>query len=126
MKRPILIALAICFCALPAFGQTGHAGNITWKLSVDDTAANCPVATPAPCSYTVLRAPAACSSATTGNFVVIGTSANQTTSFTDNTLGIGNWCYEMVFSVNGVASIDSNTAGGTVKPLPPSITVSLQ
>lgn len=126
MKKLILISLAILICALPAFGQTSHSGKITWTLSVDDTAANCPVATPAPCSYSILRAPVACASATSSNFVVIGTAANQTTSFTDTTLGMGNWCYAMVFTVNGTPSVDSNTAGGTVKPLPPTISATLQ
>jgi len=89
----------------------GHSAVLTWTLSADDTAANCPVG--APCTQNVYRASGNCSA--TSNFQPLSIAMSGTWSattpaipppatFTDTTITPGTWCYAVSFVLNGSES----------------------
>ena len=108
MVKRILMCLLF---SLAAFGQSQHSVVITWTASTDA------VANPT-LIYNVYRAPVSCSNPTP-QFVKVGSASSSITTFTDNAVPLGNFCYAVTSLVNGVESVNSNTAVAVVLPAPP-------
>lgn len=130
MKR-ILAVAALLIAALsltPSTRAQGHQVSLTWVLSTDDTATNCPT-TGNSCTQAAYRMSGSCPAtqptATTGFTLLSGTISPTVTSFTDSTLAPGVYCYIVTFTL-GVESAPSNTAGATVRPKPPTGAAAVQ
>jgi len=107
-----LISLCLLFIPIQASSQTStHSAILTWTLSADDTAANCPAG--APCTQNVYRASGNCSPTTSFQPLSIGRLGTWSTAtppapppatFTDTTITPGAWCYAVSFVFNGAES----------------------
>lgn len=116
MKRISAIALVFAFFAVAMLAQaTGHKTTMTWTAPTDSTATT---------TYHVYRAVGVCpvdGSLGTLSYARIDgvSSAITATSYTDVTIGVGNWCYYVTAFTAGIESAPSNTSGGTAQPLAP-------
>lgn len=110
---PVLAPLPLgeLHMAMAAAGQvvTGHSTTLTWSAPADVVAGS---------TYDVLRANAVCpvSGLGTLTFTKVNASAIVGLTFTDGTIGVGNWCYYVTQSQNGATSLPSNTTGGQARP----------
>ena len=109
MKKLFLLLLLF---AVPV---SAHTVNLSWTVSVDDTAANC-VATAA-CHQTVYRAAGACSA--TSSFKALGTLSASQGTYADLNVLTGTYCYAVSFTLDGVEST-KDTATVSLQPASPS------
>lgn len=103
--------------ASPVFGQsTGHNAVLSWSAPSDSTTGTV---------YNVYRANAVCpvSGVGTLTFTQINTTPVTALTYTDNTIGIGNWCYYVTQVTSSVESAPGNTGGGVAKPKTVTFTV---
>ena len=127
----ILLALILLLCCIPVNSQTStHSVVLTWTLSTDDTAANCPAG--APCSQNVYRASGNCSA--TSNFQPLSPGMAGTWSttvpptpppsmFTDTTVTAGTWCYAVSFVLNGAESPKASAQVSVIPAAPSSLVI---
>lgn len=107
MKRR-LIFLGFLLFAISTQAAT-HQVVLNWTASVDGGV------------VTVYRAPGACSSSSTFAAVTTGVAAN---TFTDATVTVGSFCYQVTTVVNGVESLPSNQVTARILPqAPTSLTI---
>jgi hypothetical protein len=107
------VALLLAVIATVVLAQGSHQVSLAWVLSTDDTTAGC--ASPNVCSQNIYRAPSVCT-ATPLNLTKYASTTATATTFTDTTPLFGNSCYAATFVINGVESLDSNTAGVSLQP----------
>lgn len=100
--------------------QSTHSVDLTWTASSD--AAGNPTGT-----YTIYRAPAACSTnPPLTAFLKVGTAPATATKFTDAPpIALGTYCYIVTFTVNGTESLASNLTPAVVLPAAPTGVVSV-
>lgn len=99
---------------VPAAGA-GHSVALTWTAPPDVVSGT---------TYNAYRLNAACPSGALTGFTKVG-SAIAGTTYTDATVGAGNWCYYVTQAQGGAESGPSNSAAAVILPLPPSaVTVS--
>jgi len=109
--RPKLFALVflvilILFCDV-AHAQT-HSASLTWTASTDSGV-----------SYNVYRLSGACPSSGTNGFAKINAAPVTATTYADNTVAPGTYCYYATAVLNGAESIPSNLASAVILPAPP-------
>ena len=104
----ILVATALSCSAL---AQTPpHSVDLKWTKSADDNGTNA--------TYNAYRTNQLCG-ALPLQFAPLA-SGIAGTSYTDSTVTIGYYCYEVTVTINGAESPNSNTAEARVLPLAPS------
>ncbi len=124
MKNVLRFAVLAVLCLLytGASRAQGHQAILTWTLSVDDNPTNCPT-TGSTCDQAMYSmkniCPAVQPTTTAGFNLVSATIAPTATTFTDTSIPPGAVCYVATFTLNGQESGPSNTAGGIIKPKPP-------
>ena len=110
MKARMLVLLAAVLMSVGAFAQSTHSVDLSWTASVDAVAPNV-------WSYTVYRTNQLCSALPLNiNPIASGVT---TTSYVDNSVLIGYYCYTVTATVNGAESVDSNLAEARILPLAP-------
>lgn len=92
------------FLFVPQVTAAPHSVVLTWTPSVDGGA------------VTVYRATGACSVSSVFASITTGIAAN---TYTDGTVGIGAFCYQVTTIVNGRESAPSNQITAVVLPSPP-------
>jgi hypothetical protein len=92
-----------------ARAQTAHQAVLTWTAS-SDAAANPTL------GYNVYRLSASCPKQGTSGFTKLNSAPVMALTYTDTPLPVGNVCYCVLATLNGVESKPSNKAGGTVGP----------
>ncbi len=112
------------FCLLPVlvaslFAQTTHSAVLNWTAS-SDAAANPTL------GYNVYRLSASCPKTGTSGFTKLNTAPVTALTYTDTPLPIGNVCYCILATLNGIESKPSNKAGGTVGPGTVVLTLTIQ
>ena len=114
MRKLLYLLVLLSIAAVPSRAQTPHSAVLTWNAS-SDAAAN-PSLTynaykflgPCPIGTTIVA---------TSQFTKINTTPITKLSYTDTNLSVGsNVCYYVTASLNGVESVPSASAGGTVPP----------
>src|SRR2546430_12940192 len=118
--KPMLKAVLFTLLAAPVFAQAvAHQAALTWTAPSDAIAGT---------TYNVSRVNAACPTSGLGGLTwkQVNNLPITTTSYTDTTIGIGQWCYYVTQVTNGVESAPSTTAGGTAKPNTVTFTVTIQ
>ena len=104
--RLLIIILGI---SVAAFCQpTPHSVTLSW----DDTQ------NPTGTTYNLYRAPLRCSQSTNPAFAAIASGITAKT-YVDTPVSVGNYCYTVRASLDGVESLDSNYATAEVRPFPP-------
>lgn len=90
-------------------GGTGHSAVFTWTAPADAVATS---------TYDLFRANAVCPTSGLGTltFTKVNATAIVGLTYTDGTIGVGNWCYYMQQNQNGATSQPSNTSGGQARP----------
>ena len=108
MKR---LVLALLFFAAPLFAQAAtHQVMLSWTASTDGGV------------VTVYRAPGACSTTSVFTAVTTGVALN---TYTDTTVTVGTFCYQVTTVVNGAESLPSNQVTARVLPLAPTTLVAV-
>lgn len=108
MKR--FFALIVLFFSVVAQAQAAHQVVLAWTASVDGGV------------VTVYRAPGACSTSSTFTSITTGVATN---TYTDSTVTVGAFCYQVTTVVNGVESLPSNQVTARILPsAPTSLTIS--
>jgi len=92
---------AFLFLAVPLNAAPTHQVVLNWLASADGGA------------VTIYRAPGACSASSVFASISSGVTAN---TYTDSTVTVGSFCYQVTTIVNGVESLPSNPV--TVRLLP--------
>ncbi len=121
-RMRILTAGLLAIVLLLAFrlsAQTTHSAVLNWTAS-SDAAAN-----PA-LGYNVYRLSASCPKTGTSGFTKLNTAPITALTYTDTPLPIGNVCYCVLATLNGIESKPSNKAGGTVGPGTVVLTLTIQ
>lgn len=104
-----VLAAALLLCSVAAVAQTKHDSVLNWTKSGDDTGS---------ATYTVYRTNQLCG-ALPLQFSPLVSNLPSTNTYTDSTVTVGYYCYEVTATVNGAESLDSNTAEARVLPLAP-------
>ena len=103
MKRIILIIL---LAAIPVSAQGApHSVTLNWTASTDGGV------------VTVYRAAGVCSTSSVFASITTGVATN---TFTDSTVTVGSFCYQVTTVVNGLESKPSNQVTAVVLPQAPS------
>jgi hypothetical protein len=103
--KNLLLVIAIIFLLSSNATAAPHNAVLTWTASTDGGA------------VTVYRAPGACSSSSVFVSITTGVAAN---TFTDSTVTVGSFCYQVTTVVNGNESKPSNQVTAVILPSPPS------
>ena len=107
----ILLAFSFCTVSIaPALAQTAsHQAVLSWPAPSDATTSS---------SYNVYRANATCPTSGLGTltWTKLTTTPIAALTYTDNSIGVGNWCYYVTQLQQGAESVPSNTAGGQARP----------
>lgn len=104
----VAVLLAMLFLSYPAFGA-GHSAALNWSAPSDAVSST---------TYSIYRSNETCPAAPDTTFTLLTTGVTGT-SYTDTSIGVGNWCYYVEQVQNSVSSAPSNMAGGTAAPLAP-------
>lgn len=104
VKRLTYLVIAALIMFVPQVKAAPHSVVLTWTASVDGGA------------VTVYRATGACSVSSVFASITTGIAAN---TYTDGTVGIGAFCYQVTTIVNGRESAPSNQITAVVLPSPP-------
>lgn len=108
MKTFKFIAAFCILSGFPVFAQAAaHSVTLTWTAPADAVATS---------TYSIFRATGSCTGAAFGSALVTGVTA---TTYVDNTVVVGNYCYTAQQVQNGASSVNSNLAPVSVSPLPP-------
>lgn len=110
MKRLLFLTIFLLGTLMQA--QSSHSVTVTWTASSD--AASNPTLT-----YNIYRAPAACGSVPPLAFAKVGTVSAGVLTFTDSAAPLGSNCYVVTSLVNGLESVNSNTAPAVILPAAP-------
>lgn len=116
--RILASSLLALFLVAASFGQSTHSAVLKWGAS-PDAAANPSL------GYFVYRFSGQCTSTGSPVFTKLNSTPITALTYTDSGLGIGSYCYYVTSTLNGVESVPSNTAGGTVTPATVVITVTV-
>src|SRR5262245_17901717 len=108
MKKHLLLPIAalLAFAAILLFAQTPHTVDLAWT----DTA------NPAGTTYSVWRAPGACSPSSVFTRI---TSALTAKTYQDSNVPVGNYCYYVTATLSGNESAPSTSTGALVNPFAP-------
>lgn len=98
-----LFTLIIACCTLVYSQAATHSATLTW----DDAQVGG--------TYTLSRATGLCSGNPTFSKLATGLTVK---TYTDSTITIGNYCYEVTVTISGLESSPSNLAPGTLLPVP--------
>lgn len=98
MKVLFLLALS---CACYAQTSTQHSATLTWTDTLN------PVGT----TYSIYRATGLCSGPPSFSRIATGVAVK---TYEDTTVQVGNYCYTVTATFNGVESANSNSAGAAV------------
>lgn len=109
MKKLAYLFLLIAFVITPLRAQAAHSAVIKWSAS-PDAAANPTL------GYNVYRFQGTCPTGTTPTFVKVNAAPITALTYTDSGLALGNVCYYVTAVLNGVESVPSASAGGTIPP----------
>lgn len=111
MKRLVFAGLLLLAGVLRAQAAP-HSVTLNWTASSDGGV------------VTVYRAAGACSTSSVFASITTGVAAN---TFTDSTVSVGAFCYQVTTVVNGVESLPSNQVTARVLPqAPTALTVTAQ
>lgn len=131
MKK-LSLTIAVAFLALATFAGVnakagklraavvavsgGHAVALSWTAPSDAVSGS---------TYNAYRLNAGCPASVpnpvkgAAGWSVVNASAIAATSFTDSSVGVGNWCYAVTQVQGGAESGPSNSAAAVLLPLPP-------
>lgn len=112
--RRIYWLLPLLLLGSPVKAQA-HSAILSWTASPD-----------AGVGYNIYRLGSSCpvtapTTAGTGGFVKLNTTANSTLTFTDSTVALGAACYYVTATLNGAESVPSNTASAVLVPGSPTL-----
>ena len=108
MRRLFTAVLVAAFLLLP-LRAFAHSTTLNWSAPSDATSST---------TYSIYRMSGACPAAPGTAFTLL-TSGVTGTTYTDNTITVGTWCYYVEQVQNGTNSAPSNMAGGTAAPNAP-------
>jgi hypothetical protein len=113
VKKILVSLLFLLAFALPAFGQSAHSVTATWVASPDA------VANPS-ITYNIYRATSTCPIVAPVVLAKIGSTAAGILTFPDTNVSVGNtYCYAVTAVLNGLESVDSQTAQAVILPAAP-------
>jgi hypothetical protein len=104
--------MAMALAAGPTLAQ--HSASLTWTASPDATV-NPTI------GYNVYRLAGACPATGTTGFTKLNATPLTNTAFSDTNVGLGNFCYYVTATLNGVESVPSNTAPAVILPGSPTL-----
>lgn len=113
----ILAGLVLFFGLAFAASAAPHSVTLTFTASADDLGS-----TGAGYGYTAWRASGTCPTTaptTTTGFTALNSMPFLTTTYTDSTVTVGQFCYLVTFTSGTAQSLPSNTAGAAVLPQAP-------
>jgi len=114
----ILAGLVLFFGLAFAATAAPHSVTLSFTASADDLGS-----TGTGYGYTAWRASGTCPTTaptTTAGFTALNTTPFLTTSYVDNTVTVGNFCYIITFVSGSAQSLPSNAVGAAILPQAPS------